>query len=51
MKIFELEKDGKKCNAQDDQVSVMEKSGWKKTGVVSGVEDGKKAAPKKAAIK
>jgi len=47
MKIFELEKDGKKCNAQDDQVSTMEKSGWKKTGNVKGHEDTKKPAPKK----
>jgi hypothetical protein len=48
MKMFELEKDGKNCLAQDNQLSVMEKAGWKKTGVVKGTEKGKEEPKKKS---
>lgn len=50
MKMFELEKDGKKCLAQDNQVSVMVKAGWKKTGVIASApaEEEKTSSKKKS---
>lgn len=47
--MHELEKDGKKCLAQDNQVSLMEKAGWKKTGKVKSAptEEGEGGKAKK----